>query len=206
MFKLQTLSTYPPKHHQIKNLDKMITLIKNYPLGMLISTHNEVPFITHIPIIYNDTTCKLVAHIDKYNPQVASLHNGARVTVVFKGPDCYVSPSIYHTKQLPTWNYMTVHVTGTITQINDPEKAKETMIAMTSFLEGETQKFTLLKKDKRMEQAVQYIQAFDITITNWEGKFKLSQDKHKKDQEAAKNELLKNTHSNKAHFIKKMYE
>lgn len=196
---------YPPQHHQSKDIQKMIALIQQYPLAMLVSAKGGTPFITHIPIIYNKTNGRLVAHIDKYNPQVTTLVDGAEVTVVFKGPDTYISPSVYTTTQLPTWNYIIVHVTGTITQINHPEEAKETMIAMTSFLEGTNPKYTLEKNNTRMDSAVKYIQAFDIAITNWEGKFKLSQDKNKKDQAAAKEALLKNDAQDKTDFILSMY-
>ncbi|MFT5103149.1 MAG: transcriptional regulator, partial [Candidatus Latescibacterota bacterium] len=72
---------YPPPHHQIQDIQKMITVIKAYPLGMLVSAENGKPFVTHIPIIYNDATGKLVAHIDKYNPQLATLQDGAEVTI-----------------------------------------------------------------------------------------------------------------------------
>lgn len=197
---------YPPPHHQENEIQKMIAVVKQYPLAMLVSTPNGLPFVTHIPIIYNDTSGKLVAHIDKFNPQVATLKNGAEVTVVFKGPDCYISPSIYTTKQLPTWNYIIVHITGSITLINDPEEAKQTMIAMTSFLEQPDQKYILEEDNRAMKNAVKYIQAFDITITNWEGKFKLSQDKNEQDQENAKQELIKKSHDRDARFIEKMSE
>jgi transcriptional regulator len=196
---------YPPPHHQIQDIQKMITVIKAYPLGMLVSAENGKPFVTHIPIIYNDATGKLVAHIDKYNPQLATLQDGAEVTIVFRGPDTYISPSVYTTKQLPTWNYIFVHITGTITLINDPEKAKETMVAMTTFLEAPQHKFSLEQKNTRMHRAINDIQAFEITITAWDGKFKLSQDKIEKDQENAKQELLKNSPENSHSFIQNMY-
>ncbi|MGJ8666833.1 MAG: FMN-binding negative transcriptional regulator [Patiriisocius sp.] len=196
---------YPPPHHQETDIQKMIAVIKQFPLGMLVSAKYEKPFVTHIPIIYNDTTGKLVAHIDKFNPQIATLKDGAEVTVVFKGPDCYISPSIYTTTQLSTWNYIIVHVTGTITLINDPNKAKETMIAMTNFLEQPEQAYRLEKENPRMEAAVKYIQAFDIEITNWEGKFKLSQDKNAQDQENAKQQLIKESRDGDAGFILDMY-
>jgi Transcriptional regulator len=125
---------YPPPYHQTEDIQKMIAVIQQYPLGMLLSVHNGKPLATHIPIIYNEATGKLVAHIDIQNPQVETLMDGAEVTVVFKGPDTYISPSVYTTKQLPTWNYIIVHITGTITLINEPEAAKNTMISMTHFL------------------------------------------------------------------------
>ena len=179
----------------------MIAVIKQYPFAMLVTALNENPLITHIPIIYNESTGKLVAHIDKYNPQVAALKNGAEVTVVFRGPDCYISPGVYTTKQLPTWNYIIVHIKGIVSLINDPEKAKDTMIAMTQFLEGTDQKFILDKDNRGMRNLINYIQAFDIEITHWEGKFKLSQDKKQQDQENAKLELIKKSREDITGFI-----
>lgn len=183
----------------------MIAVIEEFPLAMLVSVLNGKPLVTHIPIIYNHKIQKLVAHIDKYNPQVATLKDGAEVTVIFRGPDAYISPSIYTTTQLPTWNYIFVHLTGTITLINDKEEAKKTMIAMTEFLEGKEQKFVLTSDNKKMEYAVNYIQAFEIEITNWEGKFKLSQDKVTQDQLNAKEVLKESAKRERDGFIEEMY-
>lgn len=197
---------YPPPHHQSSDIEKMISVIQQYPLGMLVTANDGTPYITHIPFIYNETSKKLVAHIDRNNQQLASLKDGAQVTVVFKGPDTYISPSVYTTPQLPTWNYIIVHITGSITLINDAEAAKETMVAMTEFLEGKEQRFVLKKDDPRMERLINYIQAFQIEITNWEGKFKLSQDKNSQDFENAKQQLIKNSEKNVSGFIDEIYE
>ncbi len=196
---------YPPKHHQSQDQQKMIGVIKQYPFAMLVSVLNGKPLVTHIPIIYNEASGKLVAHIDKYNPQVVTLKNEAEVTVVFRGPNTYISPSVYTTKQLPTWNYIIVHIKGTISLINDPEDAKDTMIAMTQFLEGADQIFVLDKDNRGMRNSINYIQAFEINITHWEGKFKLSQDKKQQDQENAKQELLKSTQKDIGDFLEEVY-
>lgn len=196
---------YPPPYHQSADIKKMISVIQHFPFGMLISVLDGKPLVTHIPIIYNEESGKLVAHIDKFNPQVETLTNGAEVTVVFKGPDTYISPSVYTTKQLPTWNYIIVHITGTVTLINDTEAAKNTMIAMTEFLERPDHKFALRKDNKRMQRFVNYIQAFEIVITNWEGKFKLSQDKNAQDHENAKQELIKKSGKGLTGFINEIY-
>jgi transcriptional regulator len=182
----------------------MIATIKQFPFATLVSVANGNPLVTHIPIIYNEESGKLVAHIDKFNPQVETLKDGAEVTVIFRGPDCYISPGVYTTKQLPTWNYIIVHIKGNITLINDPSEAKDTMIAMTAFLEGNKPRFVLDKEDKRMQRSINYIQAFDITITSWEGKFKLSQDKIAQDQENAKQELIKKSKEDITKFIDKI--
>lgn len=197
---------YPPPHHQSNEIEKMISVIKHFPLGILVTAKDGKPFVTHIPFIYNETSKKLVAHLDRNNPQLETLKDEAEVTVVFKGPDTYISPSIYTTPQLPTWNYIIVHVTGNIKLINEAEAVKKTMVDMTEFLEGEAQKFELKNDDPRMERLINYIQAFEIEITNWEGKFKLSQDKNAQDFENAKQELIEKSRKDVSGFIENIYK
>ena len=198
---------YPPPHHQVHDKEKMIAVIKQYPLGMLVSVLENKPVITHIPFIYNTETGHLIAHIDKSNPQIKTLQNGNQVTVVFKGPDCYISPSVYASEnQLPTWNYIIVQITGTVKLINDAEVAKDTMIGMTQFLEEKEQRFILQKDNPKMNHFVNYIQAFEIEITNWEGKFKLSQDKSEVDQANTKKELISHSKKDISEFINFIYK
>ena len=196
---------YPPPHHQVNDKQKMIAVIRAFPLGMLVTALDNEPFITHIPIIYKESGEKLVAHIDASNPQVESLKDGAKATVVFKGPDCYISPSVYSTEQLPTWNYIIVHLEGIIKTIPEPEAVKETMIAMTRFLEGSQQQFVLERDNPKMDRMVNYIRAFEIEITHWEGKFKLSQDKDPEDYKRAHEALIAKSREDIASFINQMY-
>lgn len=200
------MSLYPPPHHQSGNKEHMIRVAEAFPLATLVSAKDDRPYATHIPIIYNHEIDRLVAHIDKFNPQVETLFDGAQVEVIFRGPDTYISPSIYTTKQLPTWNYLMVHARGTVSLINDPEAAKETMVAMTAFLEGPKPAYVLTKDNTRMHRAVRYIQAFDIQVDHWEGKFKLSQDKNEQDFENAKEVLLENSLPRYHDLIQKIYK
>lgn len=178
---------YPPKHHQDSNKSHLIETIKQFPLATLISVKNGKPLITHAPIIYKNG--KFIGHIDGANPHIDLLKDQQEVTLIFSGPQCYISPSIYTTKQLPTWNYVKVHVTGVVTQLIDLQKIKESMVEMTSFLEPNND-YILDINDSRMEQFINYVRAFEIEPTNWEGKFKLSQDKNVTDIINAKNTMI----------------
>ena len=200
---------YPPQHHQETNFGNVLEVVKNYPFSTLVTVRNTEPFITHIPIVYEaDESAygKLVAHIDKFNPQVATLTEGAMVTAIFYGPDCYISPSTYSTKQLPTWNYIFAHLKGKIKLVKERESVKKTMVRMTSFLEGENPKYVLAPEDPRMDAMVDYIVGFEIEITHWEGKFKFSQDKLKKDQELAKAALIKSQKKDVSEFVERIFE
>jgi transcriptional regulator len=183
----------------------MIEVIKSYPLATLISVKNNQPLITHLPLIFDDANDKLIGHIDKYNPQAELLKDDYEVTVIFSGPQCYISPSIYSTTQLPTWNYIKVHVKGSVKLIRNNNLVKQSMIAMTEFLEKPYNKYILEPDNPRMEAAINYVAGFEISITHWEGKFKLSQDKNKKDMENARKELIRFNQESIADFLKTIF-
>ena len=180
---------YPPKQHQDFNRDHMIEVIKTYPLATVISVENNEPLITHLPLVYDEG--KLIGHIDIFNPQAALLKDGKSVSVLFQGPECYISPSVYSTRQLPTWNYIRVHLKGTVKAIKSKDALKTSLITMTEFLEGDEKKFTLEPDNPRMDRNLDYITMFEVTIETWEGKFKLSQDKKSGDRHAAREELIR---------------
>ena len=180
---------YPPKHHQDNNRNHIIEVIKTYPLATLISVKDNAPIITHLPLILKDN--KLVGHIDIYNPQTKLLKDNNNLTILFYGPQCYISPSIYTTTQLPTWNYIRVHLKGKVNAIEDTQALKRSLIELTEFLEAPDHKYILETNNPKLEANLKYIKLFEIDITQWEGKFKLSQDKHPKDIRNARAALVR---------------
>jgi len=200
------MSNYPPPYHQDYDSNHMIEVIKAYPLATVISIKDNSPLVTHMPLIYREVDGKLIGHIDIYNPQTALMRDDNEVTIIFSGPQCYISPSVYTTTQLPTWNYIKVHLKGKVKAIESKDTLKESLITMTEFLEQPNHKYILEADNPRMEGALDYIKMFEITITNWEGKFKLSQDKNKRDTEGAKQELIRANQQNIETFLKKVFK
>ncbi|MDC7995971.1 FMN-binding negative transcriptional regulator [Altibacter sp. HG106] len=196
---------YPPPHHQSERLEHMRAVARACPLAVLLTAKENVPYATHLPVMLAQEEKRLIAHIDRQNPQCDTIIRGAAATVIFKGPDTYISPSVYDTSQLPTWNYIIVHVSGVLTPIDDPDLVKTSMVEMTAFLEGNDPKFQLSIDDVRMERLLPYIQTFEITDLQWEGKFKLSQDKSITDMQRAKEALLKETKASWHELIHRVY-
>ena len=194
---------YPPKHHQDNNINHMVDVIKTYPLATVISVSDNSPLITHLPLIFDNN--KLIGHIDIYNPQVKLLKDNNEVTVLFSGPECYISPSVYGTTQLPTWNYIKVHLKGTVEAIESKEALKQSLISMTEFLEAPDHKYVLEPDNPRLDRNLNYIEMFEITITQWEGKFKLSQDKKPSDTKFAREELIRVNQESIRQFLDKEF-
>ncbi|MCB0383492.1 MAG: FMN-binding negative transcriptional regulator, partial [Psychroserpens sp.] len=158
---------------------------------------------THLPLILENE--KLIGHIDIYNPQAKLLKNDNEVTLIFSGPECYISPSVYSTTQLPTWNYIKVHLKGTVKAIKSKAALKQSLIRMTEFLEAPEHIYVLEPDNPRLDRNLNYIEMFEITISDWEGKFKLSQDKKPKDTELARAELIKANQESIRKFLDKVF-
>lgn len=182
---------YPPKHHQDHDKFHMLEVIKKYPLATVISVKDNIPYITHLPLIYRAADQKLIGHIDLYNPQTELLKDNNEVTIIFSGPQCYISPTVYTTTQLPTWNYIKVHLKGNVTEVTSELKVKQSLVDLADFMEAPDNKYKLEIENPRMHGLINYIKGFEIDITSWEGKFKLSQDKKKSDFNNAKAELIR---------------
>ncbi len=196
---------YPPPHHQDSDKQHMLEVIKAYPLATVISVNANSPLVTHMPLIYRESDGKLIGHIDIYNPQTPLMRDDNEITIIFSGPDCYISPSVYTTTQLPTWNYIKVHLKGTVEAIESKDALRESLIKMTEFLEAPDHKYVLEPDNKRMDGALDYIKMFEITITHWEGKFKLSQDKRKADKKNAYNELIRANQQSVKAFLDRIF-
>jgi transcriptional regulator len=76
---------------------------------------------------------------------------------------------------------------------------------MTEFLEAPDHKYVLESDNPRLDKNLNYIEMFEIEITDWEGKFKLSQDKKPKDIEAARNELVRVNQESIRKFLDKVF-
>ena len=201
------MNHYPPPHHQEADFDNCLRLVEAMPLATIVSAQKDHILTTHTPLVYHpdEGLGYFIGHLDLYNPQVAHLDAGVLVTVIFHGPETYISPTDYQSTQLPTWNYFKAHFCGSVQTYRAPERIRESLIQMTTMLEGPNGTYVLEENNPRMEKALPYIIGFKITITSWEGKYKISQDKHPKDQRLAKNKMHQEFPSKKT-LIDQLYQ
>ena len=147
----------------------------------------------------------MIGHIDKANPQVAHLDNQT-ITVLFNGPNTYISPTVYQSPQVPTWNYISVHIKGQVTTMHEENQLLDSLVDMTEFLEPQNSAYKLDVNDRRIQSLKNYIIGFEIDIQEIVGRFKLSQDKSAKDTELAKQHLVQQNTVSYAHLIDSLLE
>src|SRR5690349_18720896 len=104
---------YTPKIYQDNNPASIRKFIHENGFGILVSITGGQLWATHIPIMLSDDGTKLIGHVSRGNKQWKDFGT-QEVLTIFSGPHTYVSSSWYDHENVPTWNYLTVHVYGTI--------------------------------------------------------------------------------------------
>ncbi|WP_367898511.1 FMN-binding negative transcriptional regulator [Leptospira sp. WS58.C1] len=164
---------YTPEHFKLENLDIIREIIGKYPFAVLISTIGEGPEAAHIPVLLSKDGSGLVGHMASGNPL---LRENSNVLCVFHGPHAYISPSWYESVQtVPTWNYISVHVKGTL-HLLDKDQTEKVLQDSILYFEPENSGYSYLTpKPEVRNSLLGKIQGFEIRNLTYEAKLKLSQ-------------------------------
>jgi transcriptional regulator len=185
---------YQTDFYRCNDHEKIGFFLRNCPFAVITHDGKASGHFAYLPLIVeNWTTARqvLFGHIDNDNPFLTHLEAGTgAVHAVFLGPNEYVSPIDYISKQLPTWNYSVVHVSGVISLVTDEVQKMSEMEEMVNSLEPK-HSFKLDRSDENIKYLMTKITFFIIEVTNIEAVFKYSQDKPREDMLAAKSSLLR---------------
>lgn len=127
---------YTPKIYKDEDPESIRTFLKENSFGILINQTQGKLCATHIPIeleVTVDGKEILQGHISKLNPQAEGFAENDQVLAVFTGPHSYISSSWYDHENVPTWNYIAVHVYGRIKIVDEAttiEQLKNWLINM----------------------------------------------------------------------------
>jgi len=112
--------------------------------------------------------------------------------VIFPGPHAYVSSSWYDHENVPTWNYIAVHVYGKI-QIIESDELYSALKQLVDKYEKTSEYPISVEKmsPEYVRQSIQGLVGFAIEITSIEAAYKLSQNRDRKNYVNIINELEK---------------
>ena len=79
---------------------------------------------------------QLQGHMSRANPHWRLFEQDGRSLVIFAGPHAYVSPRWYDHVNVPTWNYVAVHVYGKPRLVTDAAEMHELMKGLVDRYEG----------------------------------------------------------------------
>ena len=176
---------YLAPHFKSENLEETFNILQNYSFATLVSKDlDDEVFASHIPIISEMKDGKihsLEGHFARLNPHVDYLRVKPRATLIFNGPHTYITPTWYKSgRDVPTWNYVVVHVVGEIEFLTDYRELLSLLARTTSAFESKSTqpwKFELPADLKDEASLMKAIIGFRMKPTNIEAKFKLSQNR-----------------------------
>lgn len=173
---------YIPRRYEEKDREKVFAFIRENSFGILISIKDGSPIGTHIPLLLGRNAAGeevLTGHISKGNEQKYSLIDGAKVLAIFCGPHAYVSPRWYTEMNVPTWDYIAVHVYGTV-RIMEGEELKNALSRLVDNYESGMPRPVKMEEipEKNLHDDLRGIVGFEIHIGEVQAAYKLSQNRN----------------------------
>ena len=178
---------YNPASFREPDLGRMHDLIRQHPLGLLISSGPSGLLASPVPFLLDAGAGEsgiLRAHVARANPHWKEFIEGGDCLVVFQGEQGYVTPDWYPSKAethraVPTWNYATVQVRGRVTVHDDAEWLRAQLDALTAGHEGKRAEPWSLGEapEDFIASQMKAIVGLEIVITQIEGKWKMSQNR-----------------------------
>lgn len=180
---------YIPPEFLVTDRSVLLDFIRKNSFGLFITCNGEME-ASHIPmIIVKEDPLTIWGHLATGNQQLSGL-NGSRAFIVFGGPHAYISPRWYAEEgQVPTWNYATVHIHGTV-KLSSRKETTEMLEKMVKYYESDSQLSGKLDSD-RYQDMMSGIVGFSLVADKVEGKFKMSQNHSVADREGVVNNLQK---------------
>lgn len=170
---------YIPNQYQAPVSEASLEVIRLFPLATVISVVAGVPFVSYLPLTVAQTEPNLLlaGHCARANPHWKYFQEGS-VLAIFRGPDGYISPRFYQdcTTNVPTWNYVAVHCTGTVT-FAPPEDTDGILRSLVDQMEGSAENPWRIAdmNDDYYLHLKKAIVPFVVSVSHIAAKFKLSQ-------------------------------
>lgn len=169
---------YIPHYYKNENLTEVKDFLLHNSFGILVNQVDGKPWASHIPLeLDKDNKGKdiLVGHIAKANPQGKAFDASTEVLCIFNGPHAYVSSSWYKEEEVPTWNYIAVHVYGKLKILDEDETMASLHKLVDKYEKGSKNPISLHDMSPKTLRQVKGIIGFQIEITDIQAAFKLSQ-------------------------------
>ncbi|WP_312525328.1 FMN-binding negative transcriptional regulator [Paracoccus sp. (in: a-proteobacteria)] len=197
---------YIPPHFSEVSPQAIDQTIQDAPLACVVAQTPSGLIANHLPV-FAAPDGTLIGHVALANDMHRLIADGQDVMAIFRRDDAYISPNFYpskteHHRHVPTWNYEVVHVYGGIHFQHD-DHAKRSAVALLTRLHerrlngAAAWRMTDAPADY-IQQMLDGIVAFRISVTRRLAKSKLSQNRERVDYEGAALGLRETGHEDMA--------
>lgn len=194
---------YRVHHFLEKDRDKLVAFMQAHPFAVLIGANNHIPSAAQIPLqvkIVGDEI-KLIGHVMRKTDHHLAFLANENVLALFQGAHAYVSASVYENPaSASTWNYSSVQARGTV-KLLDEASTRKAIENLTNQYETEHSPAAFHQmSDEYIAHHLKAIVGVEITVTELEGVFKLSQN-HSEENRGAIVDYLSQSEDGQAHEV-----
>ncbi|KAA3451514.1 transcriptional regulator [Mesorhizobium sp. SARCC-RB16n] len=183
---------YTPPAFRDDDKDSLMATIRAARLANFVTATADGPLATPLPLFLDETEGEhgvIHGHLARANPQwrVPAIGDGL---AIFMGPDAYVTPVWYATKQetgkvVPTWNYAAVHAYGPVEFFDDADRLLDVVTRLTNLHEGARDAPRWAVSDAPpdfIQSQLRAIVGLRMPVMRLEGKRKMSQNRNAADR------------------------
>jgi transcriptional regulator len=181
------MTMYNPPHFRNDDVAALHAAIRAHGFGSLVTVGADGIEVSHVPMLVDPAPAPygtLIGHLSKANEQWRRARPDVPALAMFLGPDAYITPAWYATKQesgkvVPTWNYVAIHASGALRFFHEPERLLGVVTRLTDAHEaGRAEPWKVTDApDDYVAGMLKGIVGFELTITKLDGKFKMSQNR-----------------------------
>ncbi|AZO48331.1 MAG: FMN-binding negative transcriptional regulator [Mesorhizobium sp.] len=182
---------YIPPAFRDDDKESLRATIRAARLGTLVTATAEGLLATPLPLFLDESEGEhgtIYGHVAKANPQWRAPVLGDGLAI-FMGPDAYVTPAWYQTKQetgkvVPTWNYVAIHSYGPVEFFDDADRLLEVVTRLTNLHEGgrATPWSVSDAPPEFIQSQLRGIVGLRMPVARLEGKRKMSQNRNAADR------------------------
>ncbi len=163
-------------------MSQAVEFVRALRFGLLVSQLDGELQFSHLPLLVDvedGAIVRLRGHFARSNPHWRALSRDPRATVVFNGPNAYMSAQWYspECQAAPSWNFVTVHVNGKVRLLDTPEQTTEIVNELIAVNEAELPRQWDIQgySPTRRATLTPHILGFALDAESVEPKFKLNQ-------------------------------
>jgi transcriptional regulator len=172
---------HPNPAFHTQDASRNLAFARDRGFGILAVNGEDGPVMSHVPFLLDKDGGSVWLHLVRSNPIARLLKEPCRARIAVSGPDSYISPDWYGiADQVPTWNYVAVHLTGLL-ELRPQEELHGILERQSALFENRLQPKSPWKKRKMsvgvMDRMMRAIVPCRMAVSDVDGTWKLNQNK-----------------------------
>jgi transcriptional regulator len=181
---------YIPHFNSMDDPDDIRAFVESVGSADIVTVGADgTPLATLLPILWSADGGTVIAHMARANSHWREIGDATRCLAIVGGPEAYISPAWYaakaeHGRVVPTWNYSTVHLTGTLRVHDDPDWVRQAVTSLTDHHEQPREQPWAVTDapETYIDKNLKAIVGLEMTVQRVEAKAKLSQNRSDADR------------------------